>query len=319
MFFILKIYKADYLIDMKYISFLVILILSFFPITLFSDMGAIIPIESVNLDEPAQRAIIAYDGFEEMLILQTELKPSEPTEVLRFIPLPSLPEIKIASKKVFPELKKLVLKYNLQYVRQTKSLIPSTEKVKIEIKKTIGAHNITIIKLTDTQGFIEWIKKYMKNLGYNYSFKNNRTYIDVLKHYINNKINYFVFDLVELKKQSSIDPIIYCFKSSKLYYPLVATNVLRSYGVIELFIFSETGRNYLSSLHGFMPSTTAIVNSGEMSKISPEFVNLLGKHAILQAFKYSGKLYFDRDINESSGIILIKPFINTLLPRKKHD
>ncbi len=299
--------KLSIILIVTVLCFLLSLLPVFPPISIFADMGAIIPVENVNLDEPAQRAIIAYDGFEELLILQTELKPSKRTLVIRFIPLPSLPDVKAVSNDIFYNLKKLVERCNLQYVRQTKSLSQSgitSEKVKIEVKKSIGAHDITVVRATSTEEFLNWIYNFLKSHGYKNKIKNKQDYINIINHYITNKINYFVFDIVNLKSHISIQPIMYTFNSKTLYYPLVATNILRSYGTIELFIFSENGRSYLSSIYGFLPSTTAIVKSEDTSRISPKITELLGRHAILQAFKYRGKLYFDRDIEENPGIIL---------------
>jgi len=304
---------------MKRIIILITILFVLFSTVLLADIGAIIPVETINLDEPAQRAIIAYDGFEEILILQTELKTSEATDVIRFIPLPSLPNVTATTKDIFSELQKLVKKYNLQYVRQTKSFIQSAEKIRIEIKKTIGAHDITVIKANDSLEFVKWVQKFMKSHGYDYNITSNWDYIDIINHYINNDYNYFVFDLVNIKKQNSIQPIMYTFNSKTLYYPLVATNIIKSYGTIELFIFSENGRHYLSSVYGFLPSTTAIVDSKEMSRLSPKIAELLGKHAILQAFKYNGKLFFNKDIDENSGLIIIKAGTNQLMLNTKHD
>ena len=91
-------------------AYLVLLfVLTFFTLA-SADMGAIVPIEDVDLNEPGQRAIIAHDGFEEILILGTDLIATSSAGALRFIPLPSEPEVSLAPKGCFEALSKLVKK-----------------------------------------------------------------------------------------------------------------------------------------------------------------------------------------------------------------
>ena len=281
------------------------LLILFMPLVLvLADMGAIVPVETVSIDEPAQRAIIGFDGFEEVLILQTEIEISKSSRVLRFIPLPSKPEIKPGSNSSFKELKKIISSHNLKYFMRYKSIssAPGGSSINIVIRKTIGAHNITVAYFNSFEDFVLFIKKEMHGWKMFYDIENNYDLRDIVNHYLKNNIKYFVFDIVNVDKKSIIAPVVYKFQTRSLYYPLVATNILKSYGTIELFIFSETGRYYLSSAYGFIPSTTARVKSEEFKKIDPILFNILGENAILQAFKYKGKLHFENDINESSCI-----------------
>ena len=70
-----------------------LILLISFPSTL-ADMGGI-PVTSkpnVSIYEPGQKAIIAWNGTEEMLILSTDVNASEDTLALRILPLPSEPK-----------------------------------------------------------------------------------------------------------------------------------------------------------------------------------------------------------------------------------
>ncbi len=271
---------------------------------LHADMGAIVPIKSVSLDEPAQRAVIGFDGFEEILILQTELESTTSTKVLRFIPLPSKPSVKAGNKNIFENLKNILREHKLKYFIRYKSISnkQKEENVNIVLKKTIGSHNITVIHINSYEEFSSFINSNRSGFKMTYSLNENYDLRNIIEHYIKKKIMYFVFDTIDLTGNKTIDPVVYRFKTKKLYYPLVATNILKSYGTIELFIISETGRYYLTSSYRFVPSTTAVLNETELVKIDPVFKELLGKNAILQAFKYEGKLYFENDILESSWI-----------------
>ncbi|MBI3922682.1 MAG: DUF2330 domain-containing protein, partial [Armatimonadetes bacterium] len=49
---------------------------------------------NIKLYEPNQRAIIAWNESEEILLLSADIRASEKTQVLKVIPFPSEPEVK---------------------------------------------------------------------------------------------------------------------------------------------------------------------------------------------------------------------------------
>ena len=61
--------------------------------TLFANRGLVPFMPWVDVFEPQQRALIAWDGYEEILILSTDLYTSETTQVLEIMPLPSEPSV----------------------------------------------------------------------------------------------------------------------------------------------------------------------------------------------------------------------------------
>ena len=73
-----------------------------------ADRGAIVPVGAVNIEEPAQRAIIAHNGVREILILQTDVKADKETKVVEFMPLPSKPEVSLAREGCFAALQEIV-------------------------------------------------------------------------------------------------------------------------------------------------------------------------------------------------------------------
>ena len=275
-------------------------------------MGAIVPIEDVNLNEPGQKAIIAHDGFEEILILSTDLDATSSTGALRFIPLPSEPEVSLAPKGCFEALSKLVRKHNLRYLIQYKALArPSAgEAIELRFYKKIGVHDITVIKVNDALHFRRWVNDFFKQKG----LSQRDEYKEVESHvtdYVEKGIPYFVFDFIELKeKVMSIDPVMYQFKCRKLYYPLTVTNIFGGTGRIELFVFAENGRRLIGQSSGahFQASTTSVVMADELVDICPAINELLGKRSILQAFKYDGKLSFKGDIFEDISIGELRPY-----------
>jgi hypothetical protein len=62
----------------------------------------------VDIFEPKQRALIAWDGYEEILILSTDLYASEATQVLEIMPLPSVPAVTAKDIGLFHRLNMLI-------------------------------------------------------------------------------------------------------------------------------------------------------------------------------------------------------------------
>ena len=68
------------------------------------DMGSIPFYPTAVILEPNQRALIAYNGLEEILILSTDLKADRETKVLEIMPLPSEPAVTNADVEIFQKV-----------------------------------------------------------------------------------------------------------------------------------------------------------------------------------------------------------------------
>ena len=66
-----------------------------------ADRGSISLRPNIKLYEPNQRAIIAWNGRTEILLLSTDLRASAPTKVLEVLPLPAEPKVKKGSIRSF--------------------------------------------------------------------------------------------------------------------------------------------------------------------------------------------------------------------------
>ena len=62
----------------------------------------------VVIFEPDQRAVIAFNGQEEILLLSADLRVSEPTKILQVLPLPSEPKVTKGDFEVFVKATNLI-------------------------------------------------------------------------------------------------------------------------------------------------------------------------------------------------------------------
>ena len=72
----------------------IFLLLSLMPAFLAADRGAIPFDPDVRIFEPNQRAIIAWNGQKQILLLSTDMRASRQVEILEVLPLPSEPQVK---------------------------------------------------------------------------------------------------------------------------------------------------------------------------------------------------------------------------------
>ena len=71
-------------------------------------MGSIPFFQGVEIGEPSQRGLIAFNGHEKLLILSTDLRASKRSKVLEVIPLPAEPSVKRADSEIFANALKII-------------------------------------------------------------------------------------------------------------------------------------------------------------------------------------------------------------------
>lgn len=262
----------------KTILFILILLVVFSAST-FADRGSIPFITGVQIFEPSQDALIAWNGEEEILILSTELSASEETKVLQVLPLPAEPEVKKSSRDILRRANEFVFQGVFDELRQptlrsTEAQMPAAE-IKEEV--VIGSHDILVVEVLNQDYFVNWVNDYLKEKG-----EENPQIPETLKEtigsYIERGYNYFVFDTIEVGPEPELNEAIsYQFKSENLYYPLAITK--SDHGVSEISLLILTDQN-LVNYKGLEQqrienrSPTAKLTYGETAYISTEIADL---------------------------------------------
>ena len=269
---------------MRKIIGLLVLLLGLSPLVIHADRGSI-PFKShVKVFEPNQRAMIAWNGQEEILLLTTDLKASEPTKVLEVIPLPSEPVVKKGDIEVFQKAAALInskikQKFAGEKLRGVRRGLERPPAGEVTFHERIGAHEISVAHVLRGDGFIEWVEKYLKTDGVE-----NPVIPDVLKEvvqeYIEEGFVWFVFDVVSLDTEPKTNEAIqYRFKTDFLFYPVKITRTEEGYTLISLLILTP---QLLRDFPGIpieqvqLPHEPVSLTSSELRSLSEEMDALLG-------------------------------------------
>lgn len=202
----------------------------------WADKGHIWP-HPVALSESSQKAIILHNRDEEVLILGIELQAQQATEILEFIPFPSEPQVALAKGNPFERVKRLIEAKRLEI--ESASLVKGgspNSAVEIRFSEKIGLHDVTVIRINDTQGLADWVNRFFKGKGIATEPDLSKV-LPVAEDYLRRGIKYFVFDYVPVQPETRfIDPLVYLFKTEDLYYPLKTSNIVGGKGAVDVIM-----------------------------------------------------------------------------------
>jgi len=268
----------------------------------------IIPVEpDVSVYEPGQKAIVAWNGREEALILSTDVNGDADTFALEIMPLPSNPKtIQEASFESFQTVESLIWANTpaTDTFRTTGESGEATVTISITFHEKIGAHDITVVNVTDASHLSSWAESFLQrnNISENLQMQKVEPIID---DYLKQGFHYFVFDLIEAsQQQNSLNPILYKFETSFLYYPLKISSLNPGNSKIILFLITEDIVDQLFC-HPFSiaeyhyrnqfqwQSSSQIqfrVTTQDLNKINPVIGELFNGNVWLTALEYEGEM-----------------------------
>jgi len=296
---------------MKKIALFIIILMLMLSFPAVCGDGGIIGPPQIYIQEKAQNAIVAWNGTEEVLILSIDIQSSEPTKVLRVIPLPSNPiSVTEGSFDSFVKLQEIINKKWQEIWNRSKGYGENAQdggtlsaNIEITFQDTIGVHNITIVKILDVTNFSDWATDFAISAGLT-DITFSSKFQGMVEEYLNDNISYFVFDIIDTTKdESSINPIIYRFKTDFLFYPLkitAAADVGETYASVRVFciakkvikaeVFSEV--SFYSNLGYYSYGDLVYdmnLTEDELLEISQEIYDLFKGDPILMSYQYYGR------------------------------
>lgn len=201
---------------------------------------------NVSVRNEGQKAIIGWNGKEEVLILATDLSASGDAKVVEFLPLPSKPsKVAKADLTSFRAVEKIIRDHaprvplSWPWQRGGSKGTDKEPAVKIVFHKQIEAHDITIAKTEDLEAFLSWARDFVKKHGGTLPEKGQGALRSVIRSYLSRGYHYFVFDIIDLAdKTKTVPPIRYRFRSDHLFFPLVASSLDVGRTEIDLFLLT---------------------------------------------------------------------------------
>ena len=244
--------------------------------------------------------MIAWNGTEEILLLTTDMKASDSTEVLEVLPLPAEPIVKKGDIEVFRKAtklinKKLVEQYRILSKRNGGKQRTDKPAGEITFHKKIGAHDINVAHVLDKDGFINWVEEYLDSLGVEKpdipeELKN------VVGEYLKEEFTWFVFDVISLDKElKTNDAVQYRFKTDFLFYPVKIMNTEKGYTSMDFLILTpQLLKDFpgipLEKIH--LEHKPISITSDELKSLNEEMDKLLGhkENTKLRIWKIEGQI-----------------------------
>lgn len=309
--------------------FLVFLFLASVPLA-HADGGMVPWPPQVSIRQTGQKAIVAWNGTEEVLILSTDVRSSESATVLQFVPLPSNPsKVEEGTFSSFENLVEIINQKIRALGQYSGSSAPAAGEgggrsgIEITFQAMLGPHDVTIVKVNDLEYFMAWVENFASSKGLAAraipdGFKQSVT------SYLDNDITYFVFDVIQTgSDEKSVTPLVYRFETDFLYYPLNITG--NSVGLestwwseIQLFILTK-GRVSSGTVENFQLQAGIgfedwlELSLEELGQISSEIADLFGSDPFVMNASYYGQLpTLVKDLKITGGEIHIPSVLERL-------
>lgn len=269
---------------MKKISLFLVLFLLLGAPQLSANRGHIPFERDVIIFEPNQRAMIAWNGTEEILLLSTDMRANKTTQVLEVLPLPSEPKVKKGDVETFKRATALINEKMRRHYLPMGPKSPGASRAgappagEVTFHKKIGAHDVSVTHVLNTEGFITWVEKYLKTAGVKNPLipEANKK---IIGEYLAAGFTWFVFDVVALDEVLSTgEAIQYRFATKSLYYPMKVTQTAAGHTTVDLLILSP---KLLSDFPGIpsyqvqLPHEPVSITSRELRSLNPDMDALL--------------------------------------------
>ncbi|HNT36803.1 MAG TPA: DUF2330 domain-containing protein, partial [bacterium] len=221
-----------------------------------------------------QRAIIAWNGTEEILLLSTDQRATQRSAVLEVIPLPSRPSIKLGSFATFEEAQKLVINKRMWVMAHGGKLAGNLQvpqqAARITFEKKMGAHDLTVAEVLEGDAFVAFVQDYLKNKYGTQDAPIRPEFVKIIESYIEEGFKWFAFDVIVLgDKNQSREPIEYRFASDRVFYPMRISTLERGETKVDLLVFTAQGANHFEGL-----PAKAIEREPQLSAVAEDFAGL---------------------------------------------
>jgi len=264
------------------------------PVDLLAELSSLTTVSRANPDvsfdplqvtvfEPHQRAIILWNGTEEVLLLSTDQRASQQTAVLEVIPLPSEPKVRLGSFETFEKAQRLVVEKRTWAVAHggaQAGLVQVPESAgRIAFQKKMGAHDVTVAQSLDRVGFVGFVQDHLKKRYGVQEAPIRPEFVEIIQSYLDDGYQWFVFDAIALgDSNQSRRPVEYRFRSNAVFYPMRISNGEEGTTKVDLLVFSSNGASAFEGLESayFDKKTPLEVNATEVESLADNWLGFFG-------------------------------------------
>jgi len=211
-----------------------------------ADRGAIPFHPAVTIFEPTQRALIAWNGQEEILILSTDLRASRATKVLEVMPFPAEPRVAKGDVAVFKRAVRLINSKVSPPPPQAlsrgfhtdASALAAPPPGEITFHEKIGPHDVAVARVLNGEGFVEWVNTFLKRASVDNPVIPPRLR-RVVQEYLDDEFRWFAFDVVSLEDHfRTLEALQYRFATPALFYPVKISRSNQGQTSMELLVLT---------------------------------------------------------------------------------
>lgn len=223
--------------------------------------------------EPAQRAIILWNGNEEILALSTDLSYRSPGVLTEVIPLPAQPVARVAHLELFSTLASIFERHR----GLSTEWQPSAPE---GVLSNLRVDQVTAVTQTSPGSSGKAIDPYS-------------AIRPILSRYQARGIGWLVFDDIEIRDYvQSFPPVEYRFRSDKVYYPLEISTMDHGETRVDLFVITPDKLTTFSQTDYPVQQLASFpIDSAELKRLSPDWSTFMGsKSVVVQHLRMVGDI-----------------------------
>jgi len=217
----------------------------------FANSGSIPFVAGTSVYRPNQRAVVAFDGHEQILLLSTDLRANKPTQLLEVLPFPSKPKVTPGDGELFQKAAQLIEDRLAAQQNARRGIRSGSRKrnagndvpglppaAEVPFHERIGAQDISVVRVLDSRHFIAWTEDYLRNAGVESPSIPMRLKL-LVREYLRDGFTWFVFNVIELgPDEVAKETLQYRFDTRNFYYPLRILSGESSDATIRIILVS---------------------------------------------------------------------------------
>ena len=289
--------------------------------TASADRMTVVPVPGLDVLEGSQKAIIAWNGTHEYLLLSVDVElqlegrqqlmseeeGEEPILVVQLMPFPSVPKVLEADREAFYELedvlyqhlarKSMASYYTKTYSGRPTAAVPVPEPmVELIFYEEVGAHHVAVLDVSDARELVGWVVEFFAQKGFDVSEQMEQfsQAEEILADYVERGYRYFTVDVVAVRpyEAASTEPLAYVFECGCVYYPLYISTVAKGHTSVRLFVLAGGWlRRKDVREAGLTLAIEDELKAEEVERVSEDIYELLGaRGAKLTVLTYDGAI-----------------------------